>query len=249
MAIAFSNLGISANPDINSTTDANSYANSSWTPPTAGLIIVFVTSKLNAGPEAPTISGNDLTWTQIATVRDPTDDFRITLFGANASGSAAGVTTVDFGGVTQGGCNASFFLATGVDLSVSVAAAFVQAPTSNGTGTSASVTLAAAGSADNRPIAGTVVEVNAALAERANWTEADGFNNTTANMGSMNTQWRDDAFETTASATWDGSSVPWGMIAAELKVEVAGGRTTKNIHPWHFGISHGMGHGMPGGQV
>lgn len=39
MAIAFVNDGASANPDINSSTDAAAYANSSWTPPTSGLIV------------------------------------------------------------------------------------------------------------------------------------------------------------------------------------------------------------------
>src|SRR5688572_25793135 len=91
MALAFSNLGASANPDINSGTDAASYANTSWTPPTSGLIKVAVWSREAAGPNQPTISGNNLTWTAIATVVASTVH-RLTLFGANASGSSAGVT-------------------------------------------------------------------------------------------------------------------------------------------------------------
>lgn len=42
MPLAFSNLGASANPDINDSTDAASYSNTSWTPPTSGLIVVGV---------------------------------------------------------------------------------------------------------------------------------------------------------------------------------------------------------------
>src|SRR3989304_3062556 len=142
MAITFQNLGANANPDINNNADQNSYANSSWTPPTSELILVFVSSRATSGTtNVPTISGNNLTWTQIATVNFA-GAHTMTLFGANASGSSVGATTIDFGGQTQLGCKASFFHATGVDLSGGVTAAFVQSPTNSGQGVNnGSVTL------------------------------------------------------------------------------------------------------------
>src|SRR3972149_2242246 len=51
MTIAFANLGASANPDIASTANATSYDNTSWTPPTSGLIVVFVSNRGNTDPE------------------------------------------------------------------------------------------------------------------------------------------------------------------------------------------------------
>jgi hypothetical protein len=39
------------------------------------------------------------------------------------------------------------------------------------------------------------------------------------------TQYRTDAFETTATATWTTTSVAWGMIAAEIKNDAGGAST------------------------
>lgn len=222
MAIAFANLGASANPDINSGTDATSYANTSWTPPASGLIIVFVIAKRTAALDTPTISGNGLTWVQIgSTLNCGGNNHGLSLFAANASGSSTGATTIDFGANTQLHCSASFFHADGVDLSGGVAAAFVQNPTATGTGTTATVTLAAAGNSNNRPIAGFFHAQNEAKTPRTNWTEIDDLAGS-AGIRDLETQWRDDAFETTATATWATSDI-WGGVAAELKAAAAGG--------------------------
>lgn len=230
MAITFSNLGSSANPDINDNTDLNTYSNSSWTPPSSGLIVVFVSSRATSGStNLPSISGNSLTWTQIATVNFA-NAHTMTLFGANASGSTTGVTTITFGGQTQQACRASFFLAEGVDLSGGVAAAFVQSPTGSGSGAdNGSVTLSAASDSNNRPIAGFGHSANEGKTPRANWTELDdltgGFGGTM-----VETQYRSDTFETTASATWvTSSAITWLGIAAELKA--SGGAAPGTVHP------------------
>ncbi len=216
MAVAFANLGVSATPDFASGTDAASYATGSWTPPTNDLIILYVFNRATTGaPNTPTVSGNGLTWTQIKTVVDSGNLRRMTLFGANASGSSAGATTIDFAGQTQTMCYAFFFQATSVDLSGGVAAAFVQSPTGTGSATSGSITLAAAGSADNRPISGWFHSAQQGSTERTNWTEADDLS-AGAPVGGMETQYRSDAFEITASASWVTSAV-WVGIAAEIK--------------------------------
>lgn len=222
MAIAFANLGTSANPDINSGTDATSYANSSWTPPTDGLIVVDVIAKRTAALDTPTISGNGLTWVQIgSTLNCGGNNHGLSRFAADASGSSAGVTTIDFGANTQLHCSASFYHVTDVDLTGGVAATFVQTVTATGTGTTATATLAAAGNSANRPIAAFFHAQNEAKTPRTNWTEIDDLAGS-GGIRDLETQWRDDAFETTATATWATSDI-WGAVASELKATLAGG--------------------------
>lgn len=175
----------------------------------------------SGGPDTPTVSGNNLTWVQIGSTLAVGSGRGLSLFAADASGSAAGVTTISFNANTQLGCMASFFHAAGVDLSGGVAAAFVQSPSNSGTGTSGTVTLAPASHNNNRPIAAFLHLANEATVERANWTEADDLSGSGPIRG-MNSQWRSDTFETTASASWATSS-SWGGIAAELRAEVGGG--------------------------
>jgi hypothetical protein len=239
--MAFSNLGVSANPDISSASTLSSFPNTSWSPPTSGLIIVFVRSFRTGGgdPNVPTISGNGLTWVQIATALNATSNHRLTLFAANASGATTGVTTIDFAGQNQDGCRASFFLDDGADLSGGVAAAFVQAVAGSATGTSASITLAAAGNSSNRCISGWAVAGAVSFTPRASWSEMDELGGT----GHLETQYRSDVFENTASATWGGSSQDWVGIAAEVK---SGGGVftwadvTPYVREWH--VRRGRNH-------
>ncbi|MHA2047403.1 MAG: hypothetical protein ACW99G_21660 [Candidatus Thorarchaeota archaeon] len=145
MAIAFSNLGASANPDINSGANSTGYTNTSWIPPTDELIVVWVQSRRGGGPDTPTISGNSLTWTQIGTTFDldadgnglsfdlDADGNGLSLFLAKAAGSSSGATTVDFGGLTQVHCIAQFSRVTGADLSVTTTGIIIQRPTAPAT--------------------------------------------------------------------------------------------------------------------
>lgn len=216
MAIAFANLGVSAAPDINSGADATSYASASWTPPTDGLILLYISSRNGSGLNSVVdVTGNSLTWIKIA---EPTFDAgteRLSLFAADATGATTGATTINYGANTQLHCAASFFQATDIDLSGGVAAAFVQTPSASGTGTSGSVTLAAASDANNRPISAFDHRANEASTERVNWTEFDDLAGA-GSLRSLGSQVRSDAFETTASATWT-TSAAWGGLAAELK--------------------------------
>jgi hypothetical protein len=234
MALAFFNHGASAAPDLATSTDATSFATASHTPPT-GLVIAFVNTRTantdaTSPPNIPTVTGNGLTWTQIATVAynlsSSINRGRLSLFAANNTGGTgtAGATTFDFAGQTQTACQVSFFYVTGADLSGGTAAAFVQSPTNSGaTLTTLSVTLAAAGHADNRPIAGFAHSANEVATERTNWTEVDERANSSPTTA-LETQYRSDAFETTASASW-ASNVACAGIAAEIKATVSGSVT------------------------
>jgi len=227
MAITFTNQGASANPDFLDRANAASYVTPAggWTPPTTGIIGLWVFNWIAAIGNVPTVSGNGVTWVQVATVAvDPGTSERITLFGAFAAGATAGQTTINFAAQTQLGCDCHFFQITGADESGTIANAFVQTPNANGTGTASSVTLAAAGHADNRPISAHSHLANEVTTPRTNWTEFDDFNSAGPNAGGED-QVRSDAFETTASASW-ATSVAWLAMAAEVKAAVAGGAAT-----------------------
>jgi hypothetical protein len=219
----FTNLGDSANPDINDTTAATSYSNTSWTPPTTGIIVVFVETRDDgfSSPATPTMSGNNLTWTQIGSTLDCDGAGNgLSLFAADAAGATTGATTVDFGSNIQVHCVASFFQVTGVDISGGIASAFVQTPTNTGTGTEGTITLAAAGASDNRPAACFWHVIQESTTPRTNWTELDDMTGSGQVRG-VETQYRDDAFETTASGSWS-TSADWAGMAAEIKALVTG---------------------------
>lgn len=226
MAIAFTNLGASATPDLTDGVDRTNYANVSWTPPTTGVIVCFVANtKATAADAVISLTGNGITYVNLTTATFGASSIkRLTLFMADATGATAGVTTAAFVG-NQTSCNMSFFQATGVDISGGIAVgagkAVIQAPVVNAgaAATSGSVTLAAAASANNRPISAFNTGSNEALTERTNWTEMDDLGGT-APTRALETQVRSDAFETTASATWATSGV-WGAIAAELNATAA----------------------------
>ena len=218
MAITFTNLGASSAPDFTATTAATSYASASWTPPSSGLLLVAVYNRVNSGTAAvPSVSGNGVTWTQVATRLSGNSRHRLSLFAAGATGSSAGQTTFSFGTQTQAVCSAAFCYASGVDLSGGVAAAFVQARTATASATSLSVTLAAAAAAENRPFAAFAHSTSEDTTPRTGWTELDDL---LTGFKSLETQARVDAFETTASASWATASQALG-IAVELKAAAA----------------------------
>ena len=98
-AIAISNL-----VQLADTGDATSYATASYTPTANLLIIAVVVNTKGTTPDTPTLSGNGLTWVQVATVTfdsiaAPTA--RLTLFRAMGAAPSAGALTADFAGATQ----------------------------------------------------------------------------------------------------------------------------------------------------
>src|SRR5262245_21979304 len=111
-------VGLTVNADG---VDRNSYPSDSYTP-TANRIVIAATvsSKGTSPPNTPTISGNGLTWSSpIITVQFGTIASALSIitawWGVGASPST-GVTTFDFGGVTQNGIAWSIFEVPGCDL-------------------------------------------------------------------------------------------------------------------------------------
>jgi hypothetical protein len=220
MSLTIANTGTSANPDINSSTDATSYANTSWTP-SGDMAVAYVYSKVGSGTaNIPTISGNSLTWNAVTSASIAVGFHRLTLIAAQVTSPSAGVTTISFDGQTQVACCVSFFSVTECDLTSGTSSAFVQVDTNSGTGTTAQTDFAAAASSNNRPIAGYFHWTPEATAPRANWTELDDLSGTATDRG-VQTQYRSDAFETTGTATWATSATVWLAVGAEIKESVS----------------------------
>jgi len=222
MAIAITNLGSSAAPDYENNVDATSYANASWTPPTADNSIILLwayNTKATDLGSAGTVSGNGLTWTQQATVgTDPgAQAHRLTCYAAISTGTAtAGATTVDFGGVTQSSIIMEFQQVTGVDLTGGLAGAIIQQPTNSGNGiTSLAVTLSAANDADNRFAVGIGHGQPEGITFEAGWDELDDINGTSPGHQLASAWDSDSVADVSPSASWITSGAGLG-IALEI---------------------------------
>lgn len=93
-----------ANKTNSGQSGGTSFVTASITPGANKLMILGVRNALAAGvPNVPTVTGNGLTWVQIATVLDTagTGTRRLTLFRALGASPSAGTVTIDFAGQTQ----------------------------------------------------------------------------------------------------------------------------------------------------
>lgn len=218
MAISFTNLGASANPDLDNGATQTSYSNTSWTPPTDGIILVWIQARDEASTvRNPTMSGNSLTWVRILTFDPSAGGNGLSLFIADASGATTGATTVDFGGNNQVHCNMLFFQATGVDISGGVASAVVQQPTTSGSDTTGTVTFSAAGDAANRMCSFFWHQVEETVTGDGDWTDLDSFTGAGQARG-MLSQYRGDATDTAVTNTWT-TSASYGGVGVELLAE------------------------------
>lgn len=77
----------------------SSIVTASVTPTANRLVLAAVSSKYTFGGTLPTVSGNSLTYVQVATLAN--SDYRITLFRAMGASPAAGAVTASFGGISQ----------------------------------------------------------------------------------------------------------------------------------------------------
>lgn len=225
---------------IYSSSNATSYtAAPTWTPGANTLLVAFVGNQLAATPLDPTsVTGHGLMYTKVDSLANSTH--RLGVWVAHAGASPTSTACVaSWGAVTQSGGDIIEFEVTGWESTGTALAAIVQAPTNSGTGTSGTVALAAAGFSANRPMAGFVHLAAEVHAPRTNWSTLT-LNQNRGSHGSPNAatsgQYRSDAFETTASASWT-SSVAWLGIAIEIKEAGAtggGGSTTVPVFVHHL---------------
>jgi hypothetical protein len=208
-----------------STGNATSYATSAtYTPQAESLLVAFVCVGSTEQAAAPTVSGHGVSWTALSLANHLlSSTHRIDVYVANAGASPTSAAfTVSGFGSNRTGCTITEFEVRNASLSGGVTSAVVQKPTNNGTGTSGSVTLAAATAARNRPISFFAHLANEVSNAQTNWTLETGA------RGNFNTpatsaigQFRNDAFETTASSSWSTSSA-WRGVALEIAVADTG---------------------------
>lgn len=133
---------------------ATSYATASVSPVANALTILAVASQFAGTSNTPTATGASMTWAQIATGADATNNRRVTLFRALSASPGSGAVTIDFAGQSQSNAAWSIESCTGTDTSgTNGSGAVVQSGTAtHDSGTSSTgltVALSALGSANN----------------------------------------------------------------------------------------------------
>jgi hypothetical protein len=203
---------------VSSSTDLNAYsASPTYTPQPKSLLVVAAV--MGTTGDFPSISGHGLTWTMLENQTQSGPAYALQMWAADAgtSPTSAAVTITRTSGSGTMGIILEFEV-TGADTSSGLTSAVVNHYVGTAaSGTSISVTLSAAGSSRNRPIAFVGHFANEATTPRTNWTEAAGADLATATPAySFEGQYRSDAFETTASGSYATSSVA-RMFALEVK--------------------------------
>lgn len=200
-----------------STTNDTSYVTNTgaFTPAAGSLMLAFWGAK--GGTQVPsTITGNSLTYTQGSGVDWGTG--RIEVWHGIMGGSpTSGEVSIGTWSTNRTACHMVVVEVTGADTSGGSGAALVQTVTnSSGTGTG-SLTFAAAGDSNNRPIAFYGHDANEDIVHETNWTELND-----GGVGSPNSagaaQWRSDTFDTGSTATWTTTSANWAAVGVEIKV-------------------------------
>lgn len=226
-------IGVTHHTTTIDDTTKSSYSTASITPAAIRLLIACweIARGSSTNPSDPTVSGNGLTWSQIDAhlwITTGTVRRKLWIFAADTGAApSAGAITFDHG-ASHLGARWSVFELSGTDLANStLASLFVQkvkTAADPAAATSLSLALAAAGNSNNRPFLFNRHQAAEGTTPRANWTEI-------GEVGSgAESQWRSDAFETTASASWATSS-PYAGIAFEIKalVDVKRQRRRSNL--------------------
>ena len=153
--VAAGPVSISALTEGNDSDGTSSATTASVSPGSNKLLLLSVSSFRgdSTDPAAPTVTGNGLTWVQVATtLYDSTSSSRrrVSLFRALGASPSAGVITIDFAGANQGVIQWLLSECSNVDTSgTNGSGAVVQSAATNSGGSPAGTTLAAFGSANN----------------------------------------------------------------------------------------------------
>jgi hypothetical protein len=222
MALAVTHLAGGDN-----TTDGLQFVTASISPPANALIVACI--HLSHGTTdcgAPTLTGAGLDWRTVADLAY--DDFgttrgRMAVRRAQVPSPGSGAITIDVDSNAQG-CGWSIFQVTG-DVAVGPgdhgALAIAQVKTTadqglNLLGTSGSLVMSnAAYNASSRPFSFWAHQAAQGKTPRTNWTELYDDSYASPSVG-YETQYRADAWEDTASASWV-SEATYGGIAFEVR--------------------------------
>jgi hypothetical protein len=207
-------------------TPSGSVNTASVSPSANALVLITVKGASGGGtaPDAPTVTGNGLTWVQVATqtfTDGSSETHRLTTFRALGASPSSGVINIAHSGnVPDAGITWTVREYTGVDTGgTNGSAAVVQSDPNTGTGTAISATLAAFGDAVNN-----AVDIAAATFAGSTLTPEGGYTGYTTDTTEGNllrAAWKIGE-DTTPSMTLDTSFV-WAAIALEIKAAAGGG--------------------------
>lgn len=214
--------------DAASTTDGTTYTTASISP-VAGRVLLVLSQLAGIGTAtATTVSGLSGTWTNIG------PSFR---YNTNYALSAAWCS--DYTGTGTLALTNTDSATHGLWCVIEVDGADTTSPIVSGSWSTSSpgsvsavtITLPSPASSANRVFAGYGCDNNTAAqaAPRASWTELSDRGVGTP-TGVLQTQWRSDAHETTASVTWTGG--PYTSAGFAFEVAAAGGAASLPPRAW-----------------
>lgn len=230
-------IGITARDSLFSGTDASAYTGTAFTPAASELLLIFVAAERTGSNSTgtPTITGHGdgTAWTNIVAKEVVTSVLSTTtrsifVFACVTGTSPTSASVVATFATTIHGCAFSVYEVSGADEASGLVQTFVQSVTTTANPSSSSnpsVTLAAAGNANNRAFSGWTRGGGSATDDhtpRPNWTEIHDGGHATPIAGTE-TQWRSDVFETTASVSYPSATQQHGGAAWEIKAEVVAG--------------------------
>jgi hypothetical protein len=228
-------------------TNATSYASASISPTANSLLLVFVTDTSTGQAPRSVPTGLSLTWQNLGyRMWGPTPGERMSGLWIAQCGSSPGSGAITFtendmgGGTTSTGTGWVVIQVTGHHVAEPIRQ--IQYPgtgtTSNQSGwvatPSLSIPLLAPADANSRAFAFFVHPINEATTPRSGWTELSDTAGTSPAFA-MESQWRSDAFETTASASWATQFRCFGMaieIAEAAAEDIARATITTYAETW-----------------
>jgi hypothetical protein len=215
-------IGITYKSSGYTTTAGNQTSSPAWTPQAQSLLVAFVTTTGAATwtTDPSAVSGHGVSYSKLTlgtSTLGTTHKLSIWVGKAGASPTNTGCLLTAAGTTT--GSTITEFEITGHDNSGTALAAIVASTaTNNGTGTSATVNLAAAADARNRAMTFVVQQSNAAPSASGAWTltaGAAGNYNTPATGAAV--LFKTSAFDTAGAATT--ANVAWRMVGIEIKTD------------------------------
>jgi hypothetical protein len=234
-------------------TDASSYATASISPAANSLLVLFTADQIAAGtaPEAvPT--GLSLTWQPLGTRTTNTGLFRVGAWiaqcGASPGSGAITLTEVDRGsGTTSIGTGWSVIQIAGHHVVAPVRQVAIPAPQESGGATVRSMYLPGdPADSNSRPIAWFSFGGTQTVTPRTNWSELSE-TITTLPGKVLESQWRSDAFEATASATFTSMTDFLGIVLeiAEASAPAVIPRATIASRAWTSSTTSPVAVAMP----
>lgn len=226
------------NLDTQAATSVTSIVSDSITPAANTLLLATVAQRTNitADPNAPTLTGNGLTWVQVNTVvydDSSASRKRVSVFRAMGASPSSGAVTADFAGQSHTDATISIDEFSGIDTSgTNGSGAIVQSVVDKWTDTShstLSITLAAFGSGANATFGGFGMFGSATSTPGSGFLELfDFITGGTLSSTGIFKEVPDTTVDITASATGELGGVAIEIKSAALVLPVQSEITTMN---------------------